>query len=59
MSILLVILVRLIASLSNNLRNYVTEKVFVLIYLHPLTYMMILEASIIDRYAEKTDILWL
>ena len=55
MSILLVILVRLIANISNNLGNYVTENVLVSIHLLPLTYVLILEASIINRYAEITD----
>ena len=58
MSILLVILVRLIA-ISNNLCNYVTENVSVSILLLPLTYVLILEASIINRYAEITDRPWL
>ena len=55
MSILLVILVRLIANLSNNLHNYVTENVFVSINLLSTTYVLILEDSIINRYAERTD----
>ena len=58
MSILLVILVKLIASLSNNIRNYVTENVLVSTHLLPLTYVLILEASIINRYVEITDRLW-
>ena len=49
MSILLVILVRLIANISNNLHNYVTENVWVSIHLGLLTYVLILEASIINR----------
>ena len=49
MSILLVILVKLIANISNKLRNYVTENVLVSVY------VLILEASIINRYAEITD----
>ena len=53
MSILLVILVRLIANLSINLHNYVTENVFVSINLFSTTYVLILEDSIINRYAEK------
>ena len=52
MSILLLILVRLIA---NNLRNCVAENVLVSIHLLPLTNVLILEASIINRYAEITD----
>ena len=52
MSTLLVILVTLIANISNNLHNYITENVLVSIHSLLLTYVFILEASIINRYAE-------
>ena len=55
MSILLVILAIFITNISNNLRNLVTENVLVSIHLLQLTYVLISEASIINRYAEKTD----
>ena len=55
MSILFVILVRFIANVLNTLRNYVTVNVLVSIHLLPLTYVLILLASIINRYADITD----
>ena len=55
MSILLVILVIFITNISNNLHNLVTENVLVSIHLLQLTHVLISEASIINRYAEKTD----
>ena len=55
MSILFVILVRFIANVLNNLRNYVTVNVLVSIHLLPLTCVLILGASIINRYADITD----
>ena len=59
MSILIVILVRFITNISKNLHNYVTENFLVSIHLLPLTYVLILEASIINRYADITGRLWL
>ena len=45
MSTLIVIQVRFIATILNNLRNYVTGNVLVSIRMLPLTYVLILEAS--------------
>ena len=55
MGILLVILFRLITSIYNKISNYVTENVLVSIHLLPIIYVLIFEASIINRYAEITD----
>ena len=59
MSILLVKLIKLIAIISNNLRYYVTEDILVWIHLLPSTYVLIFDASIINRYEKITDCLWL
>ena len=51
MSISFAILFILVASIYNKLRNYISEKFLSQTILLPLTYVLILEASIINTCA--------
>ena len=59
MSILLVILFIIDCKSLEQLHNNVIENALVSIHFLLLTYVLILEASIINRYADITDHLWL
>ena len=52
MLILLVILIRFIANIYKTIFVIMSENVLISVHLHPQTYVLILEASIINRDAE-------